>query len=185
MSELPLSCCPWRHHNQCPARVSRWNFSPALKPDGALPSHPSLRREGACLNYILTAGVGIWHRIPVNTQPWYLMNSTFRHVVSILMILLVLSLSATCFCSDLAPAAEAAAAGDHCGHCPTDAGHSDGTQPDPGQCDSSCHCACHTSLTGQPLSIVCSLHISPLTFTEPHKSLPEVYLSKFIPPHQA
>lgn len=110
------------------------------------------------------------------------MNSIFRHVVSLLMILLMLSLTATCFCSDLTPAAEAVAA-DDCGHCPTDTGHSD--QKEPGQCDSVCHCACHTTLTGEPIGIVCSVHVSPLNFTEPHKALPEVYLSKFIPPHQA
>lgn len=145
------------------------------------------RLEGgkvACLfNYFLTAGVGIWHRIPSHTQPRYPMKPSFRHVVSLLMILLVLSLSATCFCSDLAPAGKAVTAGSDCGHCPLD--HSDGTEPEPGQCDPFCHCACHAPLTGQLIAIRCSLHVSPLTFSEPHKALPEVYLSKFIPPHQA
>lgn len=113
------------------------------------------------------------------------MKPTFRHAVSLLLILLVLSLSATCFCSDLAPAAKAIAAGTDCGHCPTDTGHSDGKQPEPGQCDSFCHCACQPHLMVQPIGIDCSLHVSPLIFSEPHKALPEVYLSKFIPPHQA
>lgn len=135
-------------------------------------------------NYVLTAGVGIWHRISSHYATGYLMKLTFRHAVSLMMILLVLSLTATCFCSDLAPTAEAAA-DIHCDHCPTDTGHSDDTQPDPGQCDSFCHCACHPPLTVQPFAIVCSVHVSPLTFSEPHKALPEVYLSKFIPPHQA
>jgi hypothetical protein len=112
------------------------------------------------------------------------MKPIFRHTISILMILLVLSLSVSCFCNDFAEASvTTAAAGTDCGHCPID--HSDGKPSDPGQCDSSCHCACHPPLTVQPIGIVCSVHVSPLTFSEPHKALPEVYLSKFIPPHQA
>lgn len=53
---------------------------------------------------------------------------------------------------------------------------------DSGHCGISCQCPCHASLTPQPVQVGCSPQISPLLFFEPFKALPEVYLSKFIPP---
>jgi hypothetical protein len=37
-------------------------------------------------------------------------------------------------------------------------------------------------MTEQPVQVVYSLQIAPLVFPDPFKFLPEVYLSKFIPP---
>jgi hypothetical protein len=53
----------------------------------------------------------------------------------------------------------------------------------PGHYDSSCNCPCHAPLTAQPVQLVRSQQIALFEFHEPFKSLPEVYLPKFIPPH--
>jgi len=52
----------------------------------------------------------------------------------------------------------------------------------PDHCDSSCNCPCHAPLTVEPVRISCSQKISSLTSFEPFKAIPEVYLSRFIPP---
>lgn len=64
----------------------------------------------------------------------------------------------------------------HCPCCPAE------EHPLPGSCDSSCHCSCHAPLTPQRINIASVLQISPLVFSEPFKALPEVFLSKFVPP---
>jgi hypothetical protein len=52
----------------------------------------------------------------------------------------------------------------------------------PHDCDSSCDCFCHAQLTEQPVQVVRSLQFFSIVFFEPFKVLPEVFLSKFIPP---
>jgi len=49
-------------------------------------------------------------------------------------------------------------------------------------CDSCVNCACHASLTVQPIQLSYNPVISNLQTSDPFKFLPEVYLSKFIPP---
>jgi len=53
----------------------------------------------------------------------------------------------------------------------------------PHECDSSCHCPCHAQLNAEPVQIGSSPPASHLYVFEPFQSLPEVYLSRFIPPH--
>jgi hypothetical protein len=116
------------------------------------------------------------------------MKMRFLKYTSFLMVIVVFTISAAGFCRS-AHAAELSvdAVSPHgvsylsaiekgCPYCPVD----EHSVPD--HCDSSCHCPCHASLTAQPVQIVCSQQISPLVFPEPFKFLPEVYLSKFIPP---
>ena len=49
-------------------------------------------------------------------------------------------------------------------------------------CDSCAHCACHAPLTIQPFQFNYNPVIVYLTTSDPFTHLPEVYLSKFIPP---
>ena len=49
-------------------------------------------------------------------------------------------------------------------------------------CDSCVNCACHASLTIQPIQLGYNPVISNLQIFEPFRFLPEVYLPKFIPP---
>lgn len=49
-------------------------------------------------------------------------------------------------------------------------------------CDSCANCVCHASLTVQPLQLNHNPIILNLSTFYPFKHVPEVYLSKFIPP---
>ncbi|PKN16446.1 MAG: hypothetical protein CVU66_00920 [Deltaproteobacteria bacterium HGW-Deltaproteobacteria-23] len=49
-------------------------------------------------------------------------------------------------------------------------------------CDSCVNCPCHASFTIQPLQLSYNPVISDLHTFDPFKYLPEVYLSKFVPP---
>lgn len=49
-------------------------------------------------------------------------------------------------------------------------------------CDACVNCACHAPLTVQPLKLVYNPVIVALNTYDPFKFLPEVYLSKFVPP---
>lgn len=112
----------------------------------------------------------------------------YRKCISYLMVMVLLTMSVTGFCrSACATEQPGDAKYEHggylsafekgCPSCPIDE-HSTADH-----CDSSCHCACHAPLTAQPVQVVCSQLIAPLVFPELFKALPEVYLSKFIPPH--
>ena len=70
-----------------------------------------------------------------------------------------------------------ASSDEHCPACPHE------EQSDADHCASSCYCSCHLPLTVQPVHIRFSPVVTDLIFIEPFKALPEVYLSKFIPPH--
>lgn len=50
------------------------------------------------------------------------------------------------------------------------------------ECDTCVNCACHASLAVQPLKLVYNPVIADLNAYDLFKFLPEVYLSKFIPP---
>lgn len=63
-----------------------------------------------------------------------------------------------------------------CPCCPVE--HNDGT----GVCDTCVNCICHVSLTFQPFHLTYTPFILDLKTSHPFKDLPEVYLSKFIPP---
>jgi len=49
-------------------------------------------------------------------------------------------------------------------------------------CDTCVNCTCHAPLTNQPIQISYNPSILALHVSDPFKFLPEVYLSKFIPP---
>jgi hypothetical protein len=49
-------------------------------------------------------------------------------------------------------------------------------------CDSCINCTCHAPLTVQPFQLSYSPIIMTLRLSDPFRHLPEVYLSKFIPP---
>jgi len=55
-------------------------------------------------------------------------------------------------------------------------------QEDYDGCDSCVNCSCHASLTIQPMQLGYNPIISNLQTFEPFRFLPEVYLTKFIPP---
>lgn len=118
-----------------------------------------------------------------------MMRQFVHSYVSFCMIIVIFAISAAGFCRN-AHAAELSfdatyehsisylsASEKQCPSCPIDE-HST-----PDHCDSSCYCSCHAPLTAQPVQVVCSQQMTPLVFPEPFKALPEVYLSKFIPPH--
>lgn len=119
------------------------------------------------------------------------MNRAFlQKFISLLMVAVILAISSPGFCQS-AHSTEASCAAISQGHdnsylsaaekqCP-DCPVNDHSIPD--HCDSCCYCSCHAPLTVQPLQIICSQLITPLEFHEPFKTIPEVYLSKFIPPH--
>lgn len=108
--------------------------------------------------------------------------------VSFCMIIIMFAITVTGFCRGAhaaelsfdAPSEQSAsylnAVENQCPSCPID----EHSAPD--HCDSSCNCPCHAPLTAQPVQVVCSQLITPLVFSEPFKAVPEVYLSKFIPP---
>jgi hypothetical protein len=52
-------------------------------------------------------------------------------------------------------------------------------------CDTCANCACHAPLTVRPFQLSYNPIIVVLSSHDPFKLLPEVYLSKFIPPQQA
>ena len=49
-------------------------------------------------------------------------------------------------------------------------------------CDSCVNCSCHASLTVQPFQLSYDPLMSELSISDPFKHLPEVYLTRFIPP---
>lgn len=51
-----------------------------------------------------------------------------------------------------------------------------------GECDNCSSCACHAPLTIQPFRFSYNPTTSDLSTFDPFKHLPEVYLSRFIPP---
>jgi hypothetical protein len=52
----------------------------------------------------------------------------------------------------------------------------------PDNCNSFCYCSCHAPFTVQSEQLGYSPQIARLAFSEPFKAIPEVYISKFIPP---
>ena len=51
-------------------------------------------------------------------------------------------------------------------------------------CDSCSNCSCHAPLTGQPFQLSYNPMVLDLNTSDPFKFLPEVFLSKFIPPQK-
>lgn len=51
-------------------------------------------------------------------------------------------------------------------------------------CDTCINCACHAPITVDLFKLAYTPSICSLTFPDPFQSLPEVYLSKFIPPQE-
>lgn len=67
-------------------------------------------------------------------------------------------------------------ASDQCPCCPTE------HQADHDVCDSCINCICHATSITQPFQLTYSPFFLDLQSYNPHRQLPEVYLSKFIPP---
>lgn len=118
-----------------------------------------------------------------------MMRSLIHKYISIFMVIVIFAISVAGFCRD----AHAAELSDdvHCDHdssylspiekqCPSCPGNG---PSESNHCDSSCYCSCNVSLTVQPVLVSYSPLIAFLVFPEPFEALPEVYLSKFIPPH--
>ena len=107
---------------------------------------------------------------------------------SVGLILVILAVSFLGLCREthaaeeswVAPAPECSqkidASDDHRPACPHE------EQSDVDQCASSCYCSCHLPVTVQPLRLLHVPIISRLLVYEPFTALPEVFLSKFIPP---
>lgn len=114
-------------------------------------------------------------------------QNTLLKFITLLTVMVIFAISFTEFCGEShgfevsgashgAETCKGPGAVDKGGHCPSD----ENTLPD--HCDSSCNCPCHAPLTWQPVLASCAPHISSLVFSEPFKAIPEVYLSKFVPP---
>jgi hypothetical protein len=111
-----------------------------------------------------------------------------RNFLSLLMMMVILAGFLNGFCqsacaTELSGDAKcqqstgfSAAVEEGCPSCPADE-HSGSHH-----CDSCCNCPCHAPLTEQPVQLFRSLQLSALVFFEPFTALPEVFLSKFIPP---
>ncbi|QOX77762.1 hypothetical protein FY034_02010 [Trichlorobacter lovleyi] len=65
-------------------------------------------------------------------------------------------------------------------HCPCSTPSSEHKDSD--GCDSCVNCICHAPLPMQQLALHYSPVVRDLIFSEPYQFLPEVFLSKFIPP---
>jgi len=65
----------------------------------------------------------------------------------------------------------------HCPCCPVE------QHNDCDDCDACMNCACHAPLAIQSFQIDYNPSILDLSASDPFKHLPDVYLSKFIPPH--
>jgi hypothetical protein len=119
------------------------------------------------------------------------MSQVTNKMVAVLMVMVMLVISISCDCgtasaSDSADASvkakQTVSKADGCAsHCP---GCPDSDDSDSGHCDS-CSCPCHAPLSVQPIRLTFSELVSPLAFHEPFIYLPQVYLSKFIPPQNA
>jgi len=68
---------------------------------------------------------------------------------------------------------------DHAG-CPCAPADDDGTGDSCGVCH--CGCPCHAPLSAHSVNVVCTRVISTLKFYDPFIFIPDVFLSKFIPP---
>lgn len=110
-------------------------------------------------------------------------------LTSLILFVVILTATITCVCENAhaaesrLPAAgeltshqECATASDPCPSCPLDQRH------DNNDCDTCADCACHASLTIQQFQLSHTPLFFGLNASEPFKYLPEVYLSKFIPP---
>ena len=81
------------------------------------------------------------------------------------------------------------AAGDEASYTETSASHQCPCSPveqhnDYDGCETCVNCACHAPLTIQPFKLSYNPSILDLQTFDPFKFLPEVYLSKFIPPQK-
>lgn len=112
----------------------------------------------------------------------------FQKYISFLMVIVILSIAVNGFCqsSDIVEFSVAAknvqkdtyifSIDTQCPESPVN------KSAHPDHCSSSCHCSCQAPLTLQSGRLCYSPSIDPLSSFEPFKAIPEVYLSKFIPP---
>jgi len=118
-----------------------------------------------------------------------MVNLSLNNCIALLMICVMLSISMFGNCNGAHGSAEAswAQASESCAAAvASDAGHCPSCPADdhaaPGQCDSACYCDCHAPLKASPFQLVCNQLFSQLSFSESSKAIPEVFLSKFVPP---
>jgi len=112
----------------------------------------------------------------------------FQKYISFLMVIVILSIAVNGFCQssdtvEFSVAAKNIQKGTYISSIDTQCPESPvnkSAQPD--HCNSSCYCSCHAPLTLQSVRLCYFPPIDPLSTFEPFKAIPEVYLSKFIPP---
>lgn len=112
----------------------------------------------------------------------------FQKYISFLMVIVILSIAVNGFCQSSDTVKFPVAAKNI--QKVTDISSNDTQSPEspvnksahPDHCNSSCYCSCHAPLTLQSERLCYSPSIDPLSSFEPFKAIPEVYLSKFIPP---
>ena len=121
------------------------------------------------------------------------MRHSFSHkLVSYLLLIVTLTLSTAGFCRDAcsdeitidksiksANSAVSFIVAEKAGPlCPC------GQQSDnDNRCDSCRYCCCHAPLISQSVQVEYTPQVISITSSEPFTALPEVYLSKFVPPH--
>ncbi|MBI2353797.1 MAG: hypothetical protein HYV06_02010 [Deltaproteobacteria bacterium] len=121
------------------------------------------------------------------------MKTGSRRIIAILLLFvaitgLVVSFGEDVLCAGELPGAHGTAnpsrADDtaqlHDGNCPC--APSPSNTPNDHFCAGDCGCPCHAPLAARPLLAAYSPAIVTVDFVEPFATLPEVYLSKFIPP---
>jgi len=114
----------------------------------------------------------------------------FIHLKFFSLLLIVVMLTVTLHCvheNAHAMQSHLAAAGDRATHSEISAAHQCPCCPleqhtDYDGCDACINCACHAPLTAHSFQLIYNPIIIGLTSYDPFKHLPEVYLSKFIPP---
>lgn len=118
------------------------------------------------------------------------MKTGFRRIIALLLLFvtitgLVMSFSEDVLCAGELPGAHGTAnhslADDTDGNCPCAPSPSSSTNDH--FCAGDCGSPSHAPLSVQPVKVGYFPQNSPLTSYEPFKAFPEVYLSKFIPPH--
>jgi hypothetical protein len=110
--------------------------------------------------------------------------SFLKKFTALLLVVTIIAASGLCSCLDshAADKPQATSVATGCGgdaHCPACPGDD---SSDADHCASSCYCSCHLPLTVQTVQIRHSPAITALVFFESFTAIPEVYLSKFIPP---
>ncbi len=110
-----------------------------------------------------------------------------RQFASLLLVVVILTAPTVCLCQEIHAddhlqvfvTAGHDSIGGCAGQCPTCPGD---TNPGADHDAAACYCACHLPVINQPFNIHRAPIAGDLIAFEPFTAMPEVYLSKFIPP---